>query len=186
MSHGGRVFQGSEHGMSNEKPSQPSELARAATVDSTEPFEMVEAADPTELPTTDIDSEPDLEADQLLRAVAYSPPRLPRSAMSPGTRWGDGDRYTVERRLGRGGMGTVYAATDTVLQRVVALKVLDAVDPAQQASHYARLLREAQLAARVEHERIARVYDVGTHDDFAFVAMEYVPGGTLRQWMSRR
>ncbi len=190
MSHGGRVFQGAEHGMSNEKPSQPSEPAaprpatyRAGTVDSTEPFEP---ADPTELPTTDIDSEPDLEADQLLRAVAYSPPRQPRVAMSSGSRWGDGDRYTIERRLGRGGMGTVYAATDTVLQRVVALKVLDAVEPSHQASHYARLLREAQLAARVEHERVARVYDVGTHDGFAFVAMEYVPGGTLRQWVTGR
>ena len=181
--------------MSNEKPSQPSEPEgepaeslspapyRAGTVDSTEPFE---AADPTELPTTDIDSEPDLEADQLLRAVAYSPPRQPRVAMAPGTRWGDGGRYTIERRLGRGGMGTVYAATDTVLQRVVALKVLDAVEPAQQATHYARLLREAQLAARVEHERVARVYDVGTHGGFAFVAMEYVPGGTLRQWITGR
>jgi formylglycine-generating enzyme required for sulfatase activity/predicted Ser/Thr protein kinase len=198
MSHGGRALQGTEHGMSNEKPSQPSEPASdpasdpteplrpaypAGTVDSTEPFE---AADPTELPTTDIDSEPDLEADQLLRAVAYSPPRQPRVAMAPGTRWGDGGRYTIERRLGRGGMGTVYGATDTVLQRVVALKVLDAVEHAQQATHYTRLLREAQLAARVEHERIARVYDVGTHGGFAFVAMEYVPGGTLRQWITGR
>jgi formylglycine-generating enzyme required for sulfatase activity/predicted Ser/Thr protein kinase len=180
--------------MSNEKPSQPSRPAvppeeplrpglNPGTLDSTEPFE---AADPSELPTTDIDSAPDLEADHLLRAVAYSPPRQPRVAMATGTRWGDGERYTIERRLGRGGMGTVYAATDTVLQRIVALKVLDAVDPAHQASHYARLLREAQLAARVEHERIARVYDVGTHDGFAFVAMEYVPGGTLRQWMTSR
>jgi serine/threonine protein kinase len=163
-------------------------MDRAATVDSTEPFEAVDPADadPTALPTTDIDSEPDLEADQLLRAVAYSPPRQPRIAMASGMQWGDGDRYTIERRLGRGGMGTVYAATDTVLQRIVALKVLDAVDPTQQASHYARLLREAQLAARVEHERVARVYDVGTHSGFAFVAMEYVPGGTLRQWMTGR
>ncbi|HEX3758692.1 MAG TPA: bifunctional serine/threonine-protein kinase/formylglycine-generating enzyme family protein [Kofleriaceae bacterium] len=180
--------------MSNEKPSEPSQpavppeairpaIGRAPTVDSTEPFE---AADPTELPTTDIDSDPDLEADQLLRAVAYSPPRQPRVAMAAGMQWGDGGRYTIERRLGRGGMGTVYAATDTVLQRVVALKILDAVEPAQQASHHARLLREAQLAARVEHERVARVYDVGTYDGFAFVAMEYVPGGTLRQWMTGR
>src|SRR6185436_26954 len=92
--------------------------------------------------------------------------------------------YLIKQRLGRGGMGTVYAATDTVLHRVVALKVLDAGD--QDAAHHARLLREAQLAARVEHERIARVYDVGTHDGFAFVAMEYVAGGTLRQVMMRR
>jgi formylglycine-generating enzyme required for sulfatase activity/predicted Ser/Thr protein kinase len=181
--------------MSNEKLSEPSQPAvepngpsrpdpaRAGTLDSTKPFEP---ADPTELPTADIDSAPDLEADQLLRAVAYSPPRQPRAAMSSGTQWGDAGRYTIERRLGRGGMGTVYAATDTVLQRVVALKVLDAVTPDQHASHYARLLREAQLAARVEHERVARVYDVGTYGGFAFVAMEYVPGGTLRQWMTGR
>src|SRR5262249_41388407 len=68
---------------------------------------------------------------------------------------------------------------------VVALKILDAVDANQHAAHYAQLLREAQLAALVEHERIARVYDVGQHDGFAFVAMEYVPGGTLRQRMGR-
>ncbi|HEY0190539.1 MAG TPA: bifunctional serine/threonine-protein kinase/formylglycine-generating enzyme family protein [Kofleriaceae bacterium] len=98
-------------------------------------------------------------------------------------RWGDGDRYIIERRLGHGGMGTVYAATDSVLGRVVALKVLDSA-PGEDAAQRAQLLREAQLAARVEHERIARVYDVGTHDGLAFVAMEYIAGGTLRQWMT--
>jgi len=131
----------------------------------------------------DGDGDGDSEADAVLRAVAYSPPRLPPSMVVPGMRWGESDRYIIERRLGHGGMGTVYAATDSVLGRVVALKVLDAADAGQDAAHHARLLREAQLAARVEHERIARVYDVGTHDGFAFVAMEYVQGGTLRHWM---
>jgi serine/threonine protein kinase len=83
-------------------------------------------------------------------------------------------------------MGTVYAATDAVLHRVVALKILDAADPVQDAAHHARLLREAQLAARMEHERVARVYDVGTHGGLTFVAMEYVAGGTLRQWLGNR
>jgi serine/threonine protein kinase/formylglycine-generating enzyme required for sulfatase activity len=142
--------------------------------------------DQSELPTSedcDADSERDLA---LIRAVAHAPPRRPRSAMAPGARWGESGRYTIDRRLGRGGMGTVYAATDNVLKRVVALKILDAVDADQHAAHYAQLLREAQLAALVEHERIARVYDVGQHDGFAFVAMEYVNGGTLRQRMTGR
>ena len=142
--------------------------------------------DQSELPTSedcDADSERDLA---LIRAVAHAPPRRPRSAMAPGARWGEAGRYTIDRRLGRGGMGTVYAATDNVLKRVVALKILDAVDADQHAAHYAQLLREAQLAALVEHERIARVYDVGQHDGFAFVAMEYVNGGTLRQRMTGR
>jgi serine/threonine protein kinase len=157
---------------------------RAHTADSRQPFRSGD--DATELPTTDIDSDPDPEAEEVLRAVAFSPPRRPRSAVVPGTQWGESGRYAIERRLGRGGMGTVYAATDTVLKRIVALKILDAADADQMSAHHARLLREAQLAARVEHERIARVYDVGAFDGFAFVAMEYVPGGTLRQWMTGR
>jgi len=193
--------------MSNVKPSEPTQPAvceadlspaecNADTHDSREsPFASGDSREPsasaaaeaeTALPTGDLDSDRDLEAQELLRAVAHAPPRRPRIAMTPGMTWGESGRYTVERRLGRGGMGTVYAATDTVLKRVVALKILDAVDPTQQQAHYARLLREAQLAARVEHERIARVYDVSTYDGFAFVAMEYVPGGTLRQWMTGR
>ena len=147
---------------------------------------LSQLGDESELPTNedrDDDSERDLA---LIRAVAHSPPRRPRSAMAPGARWGEAGRYTIDRRLGRGGMGTVYAATDNVLKRVVALKILDAVDADQHAAHYAQLLREAQLAALVEHERIARVYDVGQHDGFAFVAMEYVNGGTLRQRMTGR
>lgn len=125
------------------------------------------------------------EEDAMLRAVAHAPPRRVSHGVVPGMRWGDGGRYIIERRLGHGGMGTVYAATDSVLGRVVALKVLDSA-PGQDASQRNQLLREAQLAARVEHERIARVYDVGTHDGLAFVAMEYIAGGTLRQWMTGR
>jgi formylglycine-generating enzyme required for sulfatase activity/predicted Ser/Thr protein kinase len=135
---------------------------------------------------SDADSVIDSEADAVLRGIAHAPPRRPQSTVVPGTRWSESGRYIIDRRLGRGGMGTVYAATDTVLNRVVALKVLDAADTDHDAAHHARLLREAQLAARVEHERIARVYDVGKHDGFAFVAMEYVQGGTLRRWMTGR
>src|SRR5262249_25953454 len=123
--------------------------------------------------------------DGLLREIAESPPQAPPSTAAAGMRWGAAGRYLIERRLGRGGMGTVYVALDTVLTRQVALKVLDRAGSDESSGH-ARLLREASLAARVEHERIARVYDIGEHDAFEFVAMEYVRGETLRQWMKKR
>jgi formylglycine-generating enzyme required for sulfatase activity len=81
-------------------------------------------------------------------------------------------------------MGTVYAATDTLLGRRVALKILDEPVDEVEARNQDRLLHEAQLAASLEYERIARVYDVGRHDGSLFVAMEYVAGETLRTWMS--
>lgn len=126
----------------------------------------------------------DSAADALLREIAHAPPRRPPSEVAAGTRWSESGRFVIERPLGRGGMGSVYAARDTLLERAVAIKVLDGADA--DPAHNARLLREAKLAARVEHERIARVYDVGTHNGFGFVAMEYVQGGTLRQSLKTR
>ena len=128
----------------------------------------------------------DSDANAMLRAIAYAPPRRPANLVMPGTKWGESDRYTIERRLGRGGMGSVYAARDTILERVVALKVLDSSHVGLDDTYKKQLLREAKLAARVEHERIARVYDVGSHDGLGFVAMEYVQGHTLRHWMAGR
>jgi formylglycine-generating enzyme required for sulfatase activity/predicted Ser/Thr protein kinase len=122
----------------------------------------------------------DDDLSEFLRAVAHAPPR---SEAAIGSRWGPAGRYVVESRLGRGGMGIVYVANDTLLRRLVALKVLDSSD-APDVAHRERLLREARLAARVEHERVARVYDVGEHDGFLFVAMELVRGMTLRKWMA--
>jgi serine/threonine protein kinase len=121
--------------------------------------------------------------DDLLRSIAHAPAHKPPPDPPQGTRWGAGGRYVVERRLGRGGMGTVYAAIDTLLGRLVALKVLDSDDTEEDIKYRARLLREARLAARLEHERVARVYDVGEHEGNAFVAMEYIRGVTLREWM---
>jgi predicted Ser/Thr protein kinase len=123
-----------------------------------------------------------IDSYEVLRAIAYAPPRRSADAMAPGSPWGEADRYTIQRRLGRGGMGSVYAAVDGVLDRIVALKVLDATG----ADDRDRVLREAKLAARVEHERIARVYDAGRHAGLGFVAMEYVQGTTLRAWMNGR
>ena len=100
-----------------------------------------------------------------------------------GVRWGRSGRYVIDRRLGTGGMGTVYAATDTVLGRLVALKIMNAGD-SDDGSQAPRMLREARLAAQVEHERIARVYDVDDHEGSLFVAMEFVRGTTLRARMA--
>ena len=95
-------------------------------------------------------------------------------------------RYVLGRFLGSGGMGEVYLAHDEVLDRDVALKVL--------RSHYAgdeefaeRFRREARSAAGLSHPNIVQVYDRGeTEDGTSYIAMEYVPGGTLKERIERR
>src|SRR3990172_4564698 len=128
----------------------------------------------------------DGDLSELLREVAHAPPRSTSREAPIGSRWGSGGRYLIEVRLGRGGMGIVYVADDTLLRRLVALKVLDNSDAPNDAAHRERLPREARLAARGEHERVARVYDVGEHDGSPFVAMELVRGTPLRKWMATR
>jgi serine/threonine-protein kinase len=90
-------------------------------------------------------------------------------------------RYVIERRLGAGGMGVVYAARDTALGRDVALKIVRPradVDAMQ-----ARLRREAKAMARLSHRNVVPVFDIGTHDGQLFIAMELVAGDTLRSWV---
>ena len=121
--------------------------------------------------------------DDLLRAIAHAPPRPAPVDIASGTSWGSSGRYLVERKLGRGGMGVVYTARDTLLNRDVAIKVLD-LDDHDRDELRTRPLREAQLAAKVEHHRLARVYDVAEFDGVPFIAMELVRGITLREWMT--
>jgi serine/threonine protein kinase len=91
-----------------------------------------------------------------------------------------GTRYSVVRHLARGGMGRVWLADDTVLNRQVALKVLDLVTPADDVG--ARLLQEARILAGLEHPGIVPVHDAGTlADGRAFYCMKYVEGQTLTQ-----
>ncbi len=91
-------------------------------------------------------------------------------------------RYQVSRVLGQGGMGVVVLARDPDLDRKVAIKLLHRSLGGQQA----RLLREGQAVARLRHPNVVTVYDVGRHGDALFIAMEYVPGETLRTWMHTR
>ena len=89
-------------------------------------------------------------------------------------------RFEIRERLGAGGMGVVMSAFDPQLHRTVAVKVLrDEGDP----SEHERLLDEARAMAQVRHPNLVTVYEVGTHDDAVFIAMEYVEGGTLRDWL---
>ncbi|MCU0685859.1 MAG: bifunctional serine/threonine-protein kinase/formylglycine-generating enzyme family protein [Polyangiaceae bacterium] len=140
---------------------------------------------PDEETSSDLSFEDD-KLTELLRDIARAPPRHVPLGIGPGTNWGASGRYVIERYLGRGGMGVVYVAQDTLLKRTVALKLLDVDAEGLPEGQRARLLREAQFAAQVEHDRIARVYDVGEHDGAAFVAMELVRGVTLRQWAACR
>ena len=88
--------------------------------------------------------------------------------------------YEILRRLGAGGMGEVYRALDTNLQREVAIKVLPealAVD----TERLARLRREAHLLASVNHPNIAAIYDLEESDDRRWLVLELVEGKTLEE-----
>jgi serine/threonine protein kinase len=89
---------------------------------------------------------------------------------------------TLRRKLGAGGMGEVYLAEDTVLNRRVAIKfVIESAD----ALGKSRLLREAQAAATLEHPNVCAIYEVGEHDNQPYVAMQYVEGETLAERLAR-
>jgi serine/threonine protein kinase len=89
-------------------------------------------------------------------------------------------RYAITGKLGRGGMGIVYKAQDTVLDRTVAFKVLpDAFQENPQALK--NFLREAKSAAQLNHPNIVTVYDAGEQNGVYYIAMEYVDGNTLKE-----
>ena len=94
-------------------------------------------------------------------------------------------RYEVIEEVGRGGMGIVYKARDTALDRIVAFKVLpDTVKESRQA--VSNFLREAKAAAKLNHPSIVTVYDTGEQDGHYYIAMEYVDGTTLKEILLRR
>ncbi|MGW3401402.1 serine/threonine-protein kinase [Streptomyces zhihengii] len=93
------------------------------------------------------------------------------------------DRYELIGRLGRGGMGEVWAARDRVLHREVALKLLD-LDGMTQADLPQRFEREAIAAAQIVHPNVAALFDRGVHGDGLFLVMEKVCGQTLTASLS--
>jgi len=88
--------------------------------------------------------------------------------------------YRIIKKLGAGGMGEVYLALDTKLDRKVAIKVLQPNSLADE-SLKKRLLREAQAAAKLDHPNICAVYDVNEADSFTFIVMQYIEGETLAE-----
>jgi serine/threonine protein kinase len=92
-------------------------------------------------------------------------------------------RFVVLDVLGSGGMGIVYSARDPDLDRKIAHKLLHATQGDPRGDVRTRLLREAQAMARIDHPSVIKVYEVGTHADGVYVAMEYAKAGTLRSWL---
>ncbi|HSZ15615.1 MAG TPA: protein kinase, partial [Terracidiphilus sp.] len=94
------------------------------------------------------------------------------------------EHYEIVRKLGAGGSGVVYLATDTLLQRPVVLKILRAGLLSVQQMR-STVLREARLASAIEHPNVCAIYEVGEVGDEGYIVMQFVPGQSLDQLISR-
>jgi serine/threonine-protein kinase len=94
------------------------------------------------------------------------------------------NKYRVERVLGRGGMGTVFEATDLSLERRVAIKVM-LPDKARDPEGAARFLHEGRAAVKLTSDHVARVFEVGVSDDAPYLVMEYLDGEDLDAVLAR-
>src|SRR2546422_11021130 len=102
-------------------------------------------------------------------------------SLAPGTQLGP---FEIQSLLGAGGMGEVYRARDTRLDRTVAIKLLPSELAANSESRQ-RLEREARSISKLSHPHICALYDIGHQDGTDFLVMEYVEGETLEQRLSR-
>src|SRR5215471_1647577 len=115
-----------------------------------------------------------------------APPLMPyRQAEKPNQMIGKTiSHYRILEKLGEGGMGVVYKARDTHLDRFVAIKVLPAekvADPERKK----RFVQEAKTASALNHPNIIHIYDIDQQEGIDFIAMEFVPGKTLDQLIPR-
>ena len=115
---------------------------------------------------------------QELSSTQLPRPVEPAPVLERGTSVG---RFVIIDTVGMGGMGAVYSAWDPDLDRRVALKTLHVAGTSDATAH-GRMLREAQAMARLSHPNVVNVFDVGEHRGGIFIAMEFVPGVTLRTW----
>src|SRR6266446_5624290 len=93
--------------------------------------------------------------------------------------------YRIVSKIGAGGMGEVYLAQDTKLDRKVALKILPA-DLANNQDRMRRFTQEAKSAAALNHPNIATIHEIGESDGVNFIAMEFIDGFTLRELIHGR
>src|SRR6202046_4456689 len=98
-------------------------------------------------------------------------------ALAAGTKLGP---YEIQSPLGAGGMGEVYRASDTRLERAVAIKVLPPA-MAQDAARLRRFEQEARTIAALNHPNILGIHDIGVHDGAPFLVSEFLDGQTLRE-----
>jgi len=152
----------------------PARTNAAAEVDS------AESADSATCTDTELQSQPESAARTAAQAMVRDSAVRLRKGDSVG-------RLTVLEHLGEGGFGIVLAAYDPDLDRKVALKVLRPVlfDSARAEQARVRLLREARAMARINHPNVVTVHDVGTVAEQVYIAMEFVDGGTIDDWIER-
>ncbi len=134
--------------------------------------------------TTGVAPERQLESSDLRSHVGRSDaqsPHLLNMSIPHGTRLG---RYEVRSLLGAGGMGEVYLAQDTMLERTVALKVLPASFAADE-NRMQRFIREAKTASALNQPNILTIYEIGQQDNHHFIATEFIEGESLRQHITR-
>lgn len=96
-------------------------------------------------------------------------------------------RYEIEKELGRGAMAVVYKAVDPLIGRVVAIKTirLESTAGMEQTELKKRLYREAQSAGNLSHPNIVTIYDIGEESDTSYIAMEFIEGESLQDWMAK-
>lgn len=117
-------------------------------------------------------------------------PEIPPGAVAgvePAPPPGAGDRvsrYEIRKQVGAGGMGVVYEAFDPLLGRRVALKLLHGCNGPRDEEMRARLLGEAKALARIVHPNVIAVHDVGLADGRVFLAMDFIEGQTLAEWLA--
>ncbi|HEY4759773.1 MAG TPA: serine/threonine-protein kinase, partial [Thermoguttaceae bacterium] len=158
------------------KPSQTDAAAEAADKQSASPSGVPYPV-ASEQPTV-ISSRPPI----LAPAVSDSVWRIMQGRIMPGDQIG---HFELVEHVGGGGMGQVFRAIDTRLARTVALKILPP-DQAVDAESLQRFQHEAQSAARLDHENIARVHYVGEDRGIHFIAFEFVEGENVRKLLERK
>src|SRR5688572_19771151 len=126
------------------------------------------------------------DADETAAASAAGPLSAPTfgTPVEPGEvgRFGP---YRIVKELGHGGMGAVYAALDTRLDRKLALKVM-LPEFAANAEAKERFLREARAAARIKHDNVVTVYEADERDGVPYIAMEYLEGYPLDEYLKKK